>query len=192
MVYAHKTAVIHSNRTLVHETLTDRILHLVNVFIQDCNLKPDDSVALLCESTLASPKTHFAAPATGAILVPMNIQLLGSEIEYIVNHSGVSDFVSNVSSNVVKKLKGYIQVANTHEVRVFDKETSNDVTPSGELIGEVCFSGSCIMLGYYNNPQETAKVLKDGVFWSGDMAGRYLYGAIKIVDRSKDLIISKR
>ena len=52
------------------------------------------------------------------------------------------------------------------------------VVPSGELkivdpdedgIGEVVYRGPNVMLGYYKMPEETAKVLKDGWFYTGDL-----------------------
>ncbi|KAI9275486.1 hypothetical protein BDA99DRAFT_588375, partial [Phascolomyces articulosus] len=76
------------------------------------------------------------------------------------------------------------------EARVLDKETAQDVKPDGKQIGEICLTGNTIMLGYYNNPEETAKAFKHGVFWTGDLAVRHPDGAIEIVDRSKDVIVS--
>ncbi len=46
------------------------------------------------------------------------------------------------------------------------------------------------MKGYWNDPEETAKVLKDGWLYTGDIAYRDEDGYIFIVDRSKDIIIS--
>ena len=46
------------------------------------------------------------------------------------------------------------------------------------------------MMGYYKNPEETAKVLKDGWFYSGDIGCFDEDGYLKIVDRKKDMIIA--
>ena len=56
---------------------------------------------------------------------------------------------------------------------------------SGELIA----TGPQIMLGYWNNPIESAAVLKDGWLHTGDIAQMDQDGFFKIVDRKKDVII---
>ena len=61
--------------------------------------------------------------------------------------------------------------------------------PIGE-VGEIVIKGPQIMMGYYKNPEETAKVLKDGWFYSGDMGCFDEDGYLKIVDRKKDMIIA--
>jgi long-chain acyl-CoA synthetase len=45
------------------------------------------------------------------------------------------------------------------------------------------------MLGYWNRPDETAKVIKDGWLWTGDMARMDESGFFFIVDRKKDMIL---
>jgi long-chain acyl-CoA synthetase len=61
--------------------------------------------------------------------------------------------------------------------------------PSGE-IGEICIRGPQVMAGYWNRPDETAKVMApDGYFRSGDMGFMDENGYIKIVDRKKDMIL---
>jgi fatty-acyl-CoA synthase len=57
-------------------------------------------------------------------------------------------------------------------------------------MGEITFRGNVVMKGYYKNPAATEKSLKDGWFWSGDIAVRHPDGYIQIKDRSKDVIIS--
>jgi len=56
-------------------------------------------------------------------------------------------------------------------------------------VGEVCVQGPNVMVGYYRNPEETAKTIRGGWLRTGDMgrldADNYLY----IVERKKDLII---
>ena len=60
-----------------------------------------------------------------------------------------------------------------------------------EGIGEIAIKGPNVMLGYYNNPEETAKVLKDGWFYSGDMGTLGADGCYRIVGRFKNVIVTK-
>lgn len=57
-------------------------------------------------------------------------------------------------------------------------------------VGEICIRGPQIMAGYWNRPDETAKVMTaDGFFRSGDMGYMDERGYTKIVDRKKDMIL---
>ena len=67
-------------------------------------------------------------------------------------------------------------------------DNGDDVTYKGEP-GELCVSGPQVMQGYYNRPDETAKVLKDGWLYTGDVAVMDNEGFFKIVDRKKDMIL---
>jgi long-chain acyl-CoA synthetase len=60
--------------------------------------------------------------------------------------------------------------------------------PIGES-GEMWVKGPQVMRGYYNRPEETAEVLKDGWLSTGDIACMDERGFFKIVDRKKDMII---
>jgi long-chain acyl-CoA synthetase len=61
--------------------------------------------------------------------------------------------------------------------------------PLGE-VGEICIKGPQVMAGYWNRPDETAKVMTDdGYFRSGDMGFMDESGYTKIVDRKKDMIL---
>jgi len=56
--------------------------------------------------------------------------------------------------------------------------------------GEICIRGPQVMAGYWQHPEETAKVLdKDGWFATGDIGIMDHQGFIKIVDRKKDMIL---
>ena len=57
-------------------------------------------------------------------------------------------------------------------------------------VGEICIRGPQVMAGYWNRPDETAKVMTaDGFFKSGDMGFMDERGYTKIVDRKKDMIL---
>ena len=63
--------------------------------------------------------------------------------------------------------------------------------PNEEGIGEIVVKGPSVMLGYYNNEEETKKSLKDGWFYTGDYGyldkDEFLY----VTGRKKDIIVLK-
>jgi long-chain acyl-CoA synthetase len=55
--------------------------------------------------------------------------------------------------------------------------------------GELTVQGPQVMKGYWNQPEETANVLRDGWLWTGDIAQMDEDGFLRIVDRKKDMIL---
>ncbi|MCM2291529.1 long-chain-fatty-acid--CoA ligase [Allorhizobium sp. BGMRC 0089] len=73
------------------------------------------------------------------------------------------------------------------EVDIRDEDGNR--LPLGE-VGEICIRGPQVMAGYWQRPEETAKVMTpDGFFRSGDMGVMNEKGFTKIVDRKKDMIL---
>jgi len=75
------------------------------------------------------------------------------------------------------------------ELRVVD-EQGNDVEPNGEAVGEIIVRGNNVMKGFWQEPEETAKIIIDGWLHTGDIANIDQEGFVQIVDRGKDMIIS--
>ncbi|WP_312096221.1 long-chain-fatty-acid--CoA ligase [Niallia sp.] len=74
------------------------------------------------------------------------------------------------------------------DAAIFSLETG-EMLPVGE-IGELGIKGPQVMKGYWNNEEETNKVLKDGWLLTGDIAYMDEKGYFYIVDRKKDIIIA--
>ena len=73
------------------------------------------------------------------------------------------------------------------EERIVDLETGTRVLGPGE-VGELAIRGPQVMLGYYQQPEETAAALRDGWLRTGDMARLDADGYAYIVDRKKDMV----
>jgi len=73
--------------------------------------------------------------------------------------------------------------------RVADPDDPSRTMPAGET-GELALAGPQVMQGYWNQPDETAQVLRDGWLLTGDMAVMDEEGYFSIVDRKKELIIA--
>jgi long-chain acyl-CoA synthetase len=69
------------------------------------------------------------------------------------------------------------------------RDDAGNEVPLGEP-GEICAKGPQVMAGYWNRPDETAKVMtSDGYFRTGDIGVMDESGYTKIVDRKKDMIL---
>jgi fatty-acyl-CoA synthase len=75
------------------------------------------------------------------------------------------------------------------ELRVVD-HNGEDVPRDGKTMGEIVTRSDGVMEGYWQQPTETAHVMRDGWFHTGDMATINEEGSILIVDRMKDIIVS--
>ena len=73
------------------------------------------------------------------------------------------------------------------ECKIIDE--NGEMVPQGE-VGELCVKGPGVMTCYYNDPEATAKTLKDGWLCTGDMAMQDEDGFYFLVDRKKDVIVS--
>jgi long-chain acyl-CoA synthetase len=73
------------------------------------------------------------------------------------------------------------------EVKIVDND---DQTIEPGVIGEVCVRGKHVMMGYWKNPELTAKALKGGWYHTGDMGYLDERGYLFLTDRKSDMIIS--
>lgn len=103
---------------------------------------------------------------------------------------GLSECSPAVTINTMEKQKSLsvgLPLAG-YEVKVVNEEMIE--LPQGEA-GELIIKGDCVMMGYLNNPHATEEAIQNGWLRTGDIAKIDEDGYVYIVDRIKDLIISK-
>ncbi len=103
---------------------------------------------------------------------------------------GLSEASPVVSVNTLKKQKaGSVGTAMyDYEIKIVDKDMEE--LPRGG-IGDIIVKGDNVMLGYYNREEATRETIVNGWLLTGDLGYMDDEGFIFIVDRKKDLIISK-
>jgi long-chain acyl-CoA synthetase len=75
------------------------------------------------------------------------------------------------------------------DAKIVDLESGEKELLTGET-GELIVKGPQVMRGYWNHPDETAIVLRDGWLFTGDIARMDENGYFSIIDRKKEMIIS--
>ncbi|HMC65420.1 MAG TPA: AMP-binding protein [Gemmataceae bacterium] len=73
------------------------------------------------------------------------------------------------------------------EAKIMDQDTGQEEVPVG-TVGELVVRGPQVMKGYFNNPTETDRALRNGWLYTGDLARCDQDGYFTIVDRKKDII----
>lgn len=103
---------------------------------------------------------------------------------------GLTEAAPVISSNVpgAHKLGSSGKVMSTIECRICD-EDGRDL-PRG-VKGEIVIRGDNVMAGYFKNPEATAKTLKEGWLYTGDLGYIDEDGFLMVVGREKALLISK-
>jgi long-chain acyl-CoA synthetase len=107
----------------------------------------------------------------------------------LIEGYGLSEASPVVSKNPLKGIRKAgsigIPVANV-EMSVQDE--SGKFLGSNET-GEICVRGGNVMQGYWNQPEETKKVFRDGWLLTGDVGYRDADGYYYITDRKKDMLL---
>lgn len=130
----------------------------------------------------------------------LNLFLLnhGSTIKvcqgYAMSETSASAAGSSYTPFVVVGKQGTIGVPFVYtNLKVIDTETKKELSYGKR--GEICISSPCVMMGYFNEDEETSNILKrhdDGLLWvhSGDIGSIDEDGFISIVGRSKRMILT--
>lgn len=111
MVYAHKTAVIHRQKSYNYIELSERVKALANVLLDNFNVQNGDRVAILTQNIPAFLEAQYAIPAIGAICVPVNTRLAAKEVEYIIEHSGATVIIvqQELMDRLTDKSKAFVK-----------------------------------------------------------------------------------
>ena len=137
------------------------------------------------------PKTKFVICGGAALPYELLKKFRERTGHLIIEGYGLSEASPATHCNIarglsVKRSIG-LPIANT-QAKIVD-ETGQEVPFGG--IGELWVRGPQVMVGYWNNPVETANVMKpEGWLATGDMARMDEDGFFYIVDRKKDMILS--
>ncbi len=154
---------------------------------------PTMYIALLNHKGVNSYDLSSLRPSrTGAAPLPRAVKesfdaLVGHET--LIEGYGLTETSPLTHANPVNRAEpGSIGVPlpNT-DARIVDAEVGTEVMPVGE-IGELVLRGPQVMRGYWNQPDETAAAIRDGWFFTGDLAYMDERGYFYVVDRKKDVV----
>jgi len=113
-----------------------------------------------------------------------------TETSPVLTIARIKDHLKGESPEVRLRRKataGWAQGAS--EIRVVDPN-GRDVKPDATAVGEVIVRSDLVMAGYWKQPEETARVIRNDWFWTGDLATIDDEGYLLIVDRVKDMVLS--
>lgn len=134
------------------------------------------------------------ACVSGAAPLPLEVQNKFEEITggKLSEGYGLSEAPAVVSVQPItgKRKIGSIGVPFPDvEAKIMDAQTGKKEMPIGE-VGELVIRAPHVMQGYWNHPEETKQVLRNGWLYTGDLARMDEDGYFYIVDRKKDVIIA--
>lgn len=180
---------------LVPEVSPDNVLEAINKFlptywpavpalIQMLNMHPK-----LPESKASSIRFLLSGSA------PLPVEAM-KKFESITGSTIIEGFGGSETTNGVmvnpkgKRKPGTVGIPFPDmDVKIVDLKNGVDEVPVNEP-GELILKGPLIIREYWNKPEETANAIKDGWFYTGDIATMDEDGYITIVGRTKDMIIS--
>ena len=99
------------------------------------------------------------------------------------------DHQNAINGNRAERLNACGREGFVTRIRVVDTK-GIDVPKDSTTSGEIIVASEANMVGYWQKPELTAAIMKDGWMWTGDIATWDEDGYVFIVDRSKDMIIS--
>jgi fatty-acyl-CoA synthase len=143
------------------------------------------------EFDLSSLRTGIMAGATCPIEVMRRVigemHMAEVQIAYGMTETSPVSLQTGAADDLERRVTSVGRTQPRLESKVVDAE--GNTVPRGE-IGELCTRGYSVMLGYWNNPKATAESIDaEGWMHTGDLAVMDEQGYVRIVGRSKDMII---
>ncbi|UQB79569.1 AMP-binding protein [Pseudomonas shirazica] len=143
------------------------------------------------EFDLSSLRTGIMAGATCPIEVMRRVigemHMAEVQIAYGMTETSPVSLQTGASDDLERRVTSVGRTQPRLENKVIDAD--GNTLPRGE-IGELCTRGYSVMLGYWNNPKATAESIdEEGWMHTGDLAVMDEHGYVRIVGRSKDMII---
>lgn len=139
----------------------------------------------ISKSILQSIRYYFSAAASMPIEVAKNWQSKYGSIVYEGYGMTETSPCACYNHDLQYKFGSVGMPIENVEMKIVD--SNGYQLPPGEL-GEIAIKGPNVMLGYWNRPQETAAVIKNGWFHTGDLGRMDNRSYFYIVDRLKDMI----
>lgn len=137
--------------------------------------------------------SSIKACLSGSAPLPIEVQEQFEEISggRLVEGYGLTETSPVTHANPVweKRINGSIGLPWPDTDAKVVRAGTDEEADIGE-VGEIAVKGPQVMKGYWNNPEETENVLRDGWFYTGDMGYMDEEGYFYIVDRKKDMIIA--
>ncbi|WP_249870377.1 long-chain-fatty-acid--CoA ligase [Oceanobacillus saliphilus] len=147
-----------------------------------------------------SPRMAIAGSPPAAALIGKAQDILGLNMIHVYGLTETSPFIlynewkkefesKSADEQATIKARQGIELAFSGETKVIHQD-GEEVGWNGEELGEIITRGNVVMKGYYKDPEKTNAAIRDGWFYTGDLAVTHPDGFIEIRDRAKDLIIS--
>lgn len=131
---------------------------------------------------------EFCNVGSAALPSEVRKQILGRIGGRVVEAYGLSEAAPAISAPCTGPAEAGIGIPYCDtDVVVVDPEDSSRILPPGE-VGELMIRGPQVMKGYWNKPEATAEILRDGWLLTGDLGRMNEDGSFAIVDRKKDMI----
>ncbi|MBP1948640.1 long-chain-fatty-acid--CoA ligase [Virgibacillus litoralis] len=146
------------------------------------------------------PRMATAGAPPAAALINKAQDILGLNMIHVYGLTETSPFIlycewkrefdsKSADEQATIKARQGIELAFNGETKVVNSDDA-EVAWDGKELGEIITRGNVVMEGYYKDEEKTAAAIKDGWFYTGDLAVTHSDGFIEIRDRAKDLIIS--
>ena len=139
------------------------------------------------------------APPAAATIARIEAEL-GWEVTHVYGMTETSPFIAicepresddglKLEERALIKARQGVELVTSGKLRVVDPD-GRPVPRDGKTLGEIVVRGNVVMLGYYQDPEATARALSGGWMHTGDAAVVHSDGYLEIRDRLKDVIIS--